>query len=85
MYKLDLHVYLSYRTLSLLCNISYVTVNILYTCFLSFSLHNLTTPYQGNRTPLFTASHCGHYDVVQTLLGAGADVDVITTVSDMCD
>ena len=35
-------------------------------------------------TPLFMASEEGHHDVVQTLLGAGADVNIATSdVSDV--
>ena len=35
-------------------------------------------------TPLYWASQKGHHDVVQTLVGAGADVDIATSpVSDM--
>ena len=41
------------------------------------------TPYQDNVTPLYVASHNGHHDVVQTLVGAGADVNIATSVSDM--
>ena len=33
-------------------------------------------PYQINTTPLYVASQQGHYDVVQNLLGAGADVNI---------
>ena len=32
-------------------------------------------PYQENTTLLLLASKAGHHDVVQTLLGAGADVN----------
>ena len=32
-------------------------------------------PYQDNTTPLYVASVGGHHDVVQSLLGAGADVN----------
>lgn len=35
-----------------------------------------TSPYQDNETPLLVASHSGRLDVVQSLLGAGADVNV---------
>ena len=37
------------------------------------SLH----PKQSNATPLFVASEKGHQDVVQRLLGAGADVNIL--------
>ena len=42
--------------------------------------------YQDNRTPLFVASWKGHHDVVQSLLGAGAEVNTARSgVSDvMC-
>ena len=40
-------------------------------------------PYQNNTTPLYVASQEGHHDVVKTLLGAGADVNV--TTSDVSD
>ena len=49
-----------------------------------FDLFYSFTPYQNNMTPLHVASHIGHHDVVQTLLGAGADVNIATSpVSDM--
>ena len=34
------------------------------------------TSYQDNRTALYWASCRGHHDVVQTLLGAGAIVNI---------
>ena len=37
------------------------------------SLH----PKQDNITPLFAASHEGHQDVVQKLLGAGVDMNIL--------
>ena len=41
--------------------------------------------YQINVTPLFVASQKGHHDVVQSLLGAGADVNIahMPSVSDV--
>ena len=36
-------------------------------------------PYQNNATPLHVASQKGHQDVVQSLLGAGADVNTATS------
>ena len=41
------------------------------------------TSYQDNSTPLYVASQEGHHDVVKTLLGAGADVNI--TRSDVSD
>ena len=41
-------------------------------------------PYQDNTTPLYVASQNGHHDVEQTLLGAGAGVNIATSdVSDI--
>ena len=34
-------------------------------------------------TPLYWSSLNGHHNVVQTLVGAGADVNIATSVSDM--
>ena len=39
--------------------------------------------YQTNATPLYIASQEGHHDVVQTFLGAGADVNIAR--SDVCN
>ena len=40
--------------------------------------------YQDNATPLYVASQKGHHDVVQSLLGAGAEVNIATSdVSDV--
>ena len=36
-------------------------------------------PYQNNATPLYIASENGHHDVVQSMLGAGADVNTATS------
>ena len=44
-----------------------------------FHLFNSFTPYQHNITPLYVASWNGHHDVVQTLLGAGADVNIASS------
>ena len=44
-----------------------------------FHLFRSFTPYQDNATPLYVASLEGHHDVVQTLLGAGADVNMATS------
>ena len=41
------------------------------------------SPYQNNATPLYVASKEGHDDVVKTLLGAGANVNI--TRSDVSD
>ena len=49
-----------------------------------FDLFYSFTPYQENATPLYVASQEGHHDVVQTLVGAGADVNMAESdVSDM--
>ena len=40
--------------------------------------------YQINATPLYVASESGHHDVVKSLLGAGAEVNIATSdVSDV--
>ena len=42
------------------------------------------TPYQINATPLYIASEKGHHDIVQSLLGAGAEVNIARSdVSDV--
>ena len=41
-------------------------------------------PYQVNLTPLYVASQQGHHGVVLSLLGAGADVNIVSSnVSDV--
>ena len=45
-----------------------------------FHLFRSFTPYQDNTTPLYVASQNGHHDVVQTLFGAGADVNIARSV-----
>ena len=40
-------------------------------------------PYQDNKTPLYVASEKGHHGVVLSLLGAGADVNIATSVSEV--
>ena len=41
-------------------------------------------PHQNNATPLHVACQEGYHDVVQILLGAGADVNIATSdVSDV--
>ena len=40
--------------------------------------------YQNNETPLYVASENGHHEVVLSLLGAGADLNIATSdVSDV--
>ena len=41
----------------------------------------LSLLYQINGTPLWWASHNGHHDVVQSLLGARAEVNVATKLN----
>ena len=49
-----------------------------------FDLFYSFTSYQDNKTSLYVASQEGHHDVVQTLVGAGADVNIARSdVSDM--
>ena len=48
-----------------------------------FDLFYSFSPYQKNMTALYVASCNGHHDVVQTLVGAGADVNIPASVSDM--
>ena len=43
-----------------------------------YNLFNSFTSYQNNVAPLLVAGQEGHHDVVQTLLKAGADVNMTT-------
>ena len=43
--------------------------------FIKCLFHSFT-PYQYDQTPLYVTSQNGHHDGVQTLLGAGADVNI---------
>ena len=45
-----------------------------------FDLFYTFNPYQNNITPLYMACYNGHHDVVQTLVGAGADVNIARAV-----
>ena len=47
--------------------------SVLFDVFCSF------TSYQNNIIPLYMASENGHHDVLQTLLGAGADVNIASS------
>ena len=49
--------------------------SVLFDVFCSF------ISYQNNATLLYVASEKGHHDVVQTLLGAGADLNIVKYVS----
>ena len=44
-----------------------------------FDVFCTLTSYQDNVTPLYVASEKGHHDVLQTLLGAGANVNIATS------
>ena len=59
------------------CTVLQCTQRRLYKVFFRFF-----TSYQDNTTPLYVASKEGHHDVVKTLLGAGADVNTTSVVSD---
>ena len=55
-------------------------VTCMFNLFYSFTPYH----YQYNVTPLCAASQNGHHDVVQTLVGASADVNIASSyVSDM--
>ena len=62
-------------------NTAFILLYILYTVYtqrwlFEKCLFHSFTPYQDNTTPLYVASQKGYHDVVQTLLGAGADVNI---------
>ena len=43
--------------------------------YMCIRMRRFCIPYQDNTTPLYVASQEGHHDVVQSLLGAEADVN----------
>ena len=48
-----------------------------------FNMFCSFNPYQYNRTAVYVASEEGHHGVVLSLLGAGADINIATSVSDV--
>ena len=74
------------QSLNLRYVISYA-IYLLYTYFF-FRLYEKVyvfifcsfAPYQNNTSPLYMASQNGHNDVVQSLLRAGADMDMARSI-----
>ena len=72
----NMHLFPLYLSHSLLFFIFTFKFLSLLTCMCTCDAFVPSLLTQNNSSPLFMASQKGHHDVVQTLLGAGADINI---------